>query len=199
MPDGAPEPPDDAFAVARLRGLSPEQFAWSLLQATERIDLHVAQWDANQKKEDSKADGRPAAQSPGKPPEALPDWKRRLAQLEALDRHARTLSAIFAGLPGQPDGDFQPVVDQALHLLNSPAALALVKDAPLLARLSEIDAPDHLADELYLSLFSRRPEAEETAEVHHALDSSRTPQARREALRPLVWGLLLSSEFRLSH
>ncbi|MCC7421049.1 MAG: DUF1549 domain-containing protein [Planctomycetaceae bacterium] len=198
LPEGVQESPVDGFAAAKLRGLSPEQFAWSLLQATGRVEEHVARWEAQQK-----AKSKPATNSPTPPAdtpmEATPVWKARLVQLDALDRQARTLSAVFAGLPGQPDGDFQPVVDQALHLLNSPAILALVKDAPLLSRLSEIDTPEPVAEELYLSLLSRRPDAEEVAAVRSVIEAAKTAKERRDALQPLVWGLLLSAEFRLNH
>ena len=39
---------------------------------------------------------------------------------------ARRLITAFAGLPGQAEGDFQPIVDQALYLRNSTKLLAAV-------------------------------------------------------------------------
>lgn len=181
--------PDEALAVARLRGLSPEQMSWSVLQAAGRIEQHVVQLAANQE--------FALAESPDEPF----FWKTRLAQLEPLDRQARTLTAVFAGLPGQPDGDFQPVVDQALHLLNSPAMLTLIQDAPgtLVTRLTAMMDVELLADELYLSVLSRRPETEEIAEVRRMLVRAASTAERRTTVIALVWGLLLSSEFRLNH
>jgi len=48
-------------------------------------------------------------------------------------------------------------------------------------------------------VLSRRPDAEETAEVGRVLASLRSPDERRESLTGLIWGLMLSSEFRLNH
>lgn len=181
--------PDNLFAVAPLRGLTAEQLSWSVLQATGRIEQHFKQLENQQKNTPSKSD------------ENVPAWKVQMTQLEPLERQTRVLTAAFAGLPGQAEGDFQPIVDQALHLLNSPTMLPLVQDqsSPLLARLTEITAVDPLADEIYLSILSRRPDPDERAAVQQLVQATPSPAERREALMILVWGLLLSSEFRLNH
>ncbi len=189
LPEGVKELPDEAFAAAPLRGLSPEQLSWSLLQATGRIEQHFSQFAAKQKSDAAKPDDAP------------PAWTARATQLEPLERQTRPLITVFAGLPGQPDGDFQPVVDQALHLLNSPAMLPLLRDelSNLLKRLTAISEIEPLAEELYLSVLSRRPNADETAQVRELMESKKSPEERREPLTALIWGLLLSSEFRLNH
>ncbi len=189
LPEGVKELPDEAFAAAPLRGLSPEQLSWSLLQATGRIEQHFSQFAAKQKSDAAKPDDAP------------PAWTARATQLEPLERQTRPLITVFAGLPGQPDGDFQPVVDQALHLLNSPAMLPLLRDelSNLLKRLTAISEIEPLAEELYLSVLSRRPNADETAQVRELMESKKSPEERREPLTALIWGLLLSSEFRSNH
>jgi hypothetical protein len=226
----------DAFAVAALRGLSPEQFAWSLLRAAGRYDA-------------SRPD---AAASSAKPD--LPPWRQRQKQLEPLERQAKAMASVFAPLPGQPDGEFQPAVDHALFLLNNPAISGLAQSAPtsLAGRLEKIDATPALADELYLSVLGRRATTEERALVDEILanaspsnaspsnaspsnagptgmgstgagpsnagptgagpskspltgvsptagNGTATAAARRDALQGLVWGLMLSAEFRLNH
>ena len=189
LPKGVNELPDDAFAAAPLRGLSPEQLSWSLLQATGRIEQHSSQLAANRKSDAVKPDQAP------------PAWKIRATQLEQLERQSRPLITVFAGLPGQPDGDFQPVVDQALHLLNSPTMLPLLRDEPstLLKRLTAFSETEPLAEELYLCVLSRRPNADEAAQVRELIESKKSAEDRREPLTALIWGLLLSSEFRLNH
>lgn len=189
LPEGVKELSDDAFAAALLRGLSPEQLSWSLLQATGRIEQHFSRLEAQ------------PMSAASKPDDAPPAWKLRMTQLEPLERQTRPLITVFAGLPGQPDGDFQPVVDQALHLLNSPAMLPLLRDEPstLLNRLTAISETQPLAEELYLSVMSRRPIADETAQVRELIESKKSAEDRREPLTALIWGLLLSSEFRLNH
>lgn len=189
LPEGVTELPGDAFAVAPLRGLSPEQLSWSLLQATGRIEQHF-----------SRLDSQPAL-ADSNPGEVLPAWKLRLTRLEPLERQTRLMVAVFAGLPGQPDGNFQPVVDHALHLLNNSTMLSLLRDEPstLLKRLTAISEPEPLAEELYLSVLSRRPSAVEVAQVRQMIEELKTPAERQEPLTALIWGLLLSSEFRLNH
>jgi len=189
LPPEAPTVPDDAFAVAPLRGLTAEQLGWSLLQVSGRLEHHFEQAEAKRKSDAPKPDDLP------------PLWKSRLLQLEPLERQARTLITVFAGLPGQPEGDFQPVVDQSLHLLNSPSILPLLQDQPgtLLTKLLASAEVEPLADELYLSVLSRRSDADELAEIRQLLPASVSSGERRERLQSLIWGLMLSSEFRLNH
>jgi hypothetical protein len=136
-------------------------------------------------------------------PTAVPEpvWKVKMARNEALERQTASLIAAFSGLPGQPESGFQPVVDQALYLRNSAKLLPLLQDDPgtLLARLSMLAEIETVAEELYLSVLSRKPTAAEVAEVRHLLEPATTPADRREPLQAMLWGLLLSSEFRLNH
>ena len=188
--DAGTELPAGSFAVAPLRGLSPEQLRWSLLQATGRTELHYARLEAQA----SKAEPMPTTA-----PE--PAWKVKAARNEALERQTGSLIAAFAGLPGQPEADFQPVVDQALYLRNSTKLLPLLQADPgtLLARLNSLTDAAPVAEGLYLSVLSRKPTADEAAEVGRLLEAAKTPADRGEALQALLWGLLLSAEFRLNH
>jgi hypothetical protein len=189
LPVGVTQIPEDSFAVASLRGLTPEQLSWSILRATGRVEQHI---DLIEAKRNASMVESADTQSA---------WESYAEQLEPLERQSRTLVSVFAGLPGQPDGDFQPIVDQALHLLNSPTMLPLIRDEPstLLTRLTAISETDLLAEELYLSVLSRHPNTEEIAQVNGLIDSRKPPEERREPLTALIWGLLLSSEFRLNH
>jgi len=191
LPAGVKESPDDAFAVAPLRGLTAEQLRWSLLQATGRIEQHYAKLATAARK--ASADKKPSA--------AEPEWKTKLAANDALERQSATLITAFAGLPGQAEGAFDPVVDQALYLKNSVKLLPLLQDEPgtTLARLGAIVDRASLAEELYLSVLARRPTSDEIDEVRRILGEAKSPEATREALQALVWGLLSSAEFRLNH
>jgi len=211
LPAGAGPPPAEAYAVAPLRGLTAEQLRWSWLQATGRIDQHYAKLDAAAQKPAPpkksepaktaapKTDAAKTAAAPSSGPE--PAWKTRLAANQALERLSATLLTAFAGLPGQAEGEFQPVVDQALYLRNSEKLLPLLADEPgtTLARLGAMSESAPLAEELYLSVLARRPTPVETGEVSRLLSESKTPAERRETLQSLLWGLLLSAEFRLNH
>lgn len=183
-------PAEVALAAAPLRGLSAEQLRWSILQATGRIDRHYAGLDAQLKKN-----------SPVLETQLEPAWKIKAARNEALERQTVSLLAAFTGLPGQPESGFQPVVDQALYLRNSVKFLPLLQDetGTLLARLNQLSDEERVAEELYLAVHSRKPTADETAEVRHLLQSAKSSAERRESLQALLWGLMLSTEFRLNH
>jgi hypothetical protein len=204
LPSGVKELPDEAFAVAPLRGLTAEQLRWSFLQATGRIEQHYARLDAAAKKappaKQPSADKK-ATEAESKPSEPEPVWKVKHTRNEALERQTVSLITAFAGLPGQSEADFQPVVDQALYMRNSTKLLPLLQDEPgtMLARLGAMADVEPLAEELYLCVLSRRPTADETNEVKQLLASTKTPAERREPLQALLWGLLLSAEFRLNH
>jgi hypothetical protein len=71
------------------------------------------------------------------------------------------------------------------------------RDANLVARLGELDSPDAVAEELYLSVFSRVPTSEERSEVSEYL--AQFTDRRDAALGDLAWALLSSIEFRLNH
>jgi len=235
LPESTATAPD-AFAVAALRGLSPEQFAWSLLRAAGRYDADRSGTSRSDKdrsdkdrsdKDRSDKDRSDVAASSAQP--ELPPWRQRQKQLEPLERQAKAIASVFAPLPGQPDGEFQPAVDHALFLLNNPAVAGLAQSAPtsLAGRLEKIDATPDLADELYLSVLGRRATTEERALVDETLANATSTStastgtsptnapptgtrttagngtahaaARRDALQGLVWGLMLSAEFRLNH
>ena len=67
----------------------------------------------------------------------------------------------------------------------------------LLDRLSKLTEPAAVADELYLSVYTRRPAADEAAAVAEFLTGR--DQDRMAALQELVWALLASVEFRFAH
>lgn len=198
LPKGGQNPPAAAFAVAPLRGLTAEQLRWSLLQATGRIEQHDVKLAAAAKKvtpSKQTAQDKPTSSSPE------PAWKVQLTRNEALERQTATLVSAFAGLPGQSEGDFQPIVDQALYMRNSKALLPLLQAEPdtTLARLEAMTAVEPLAEEMYLSVLARKPTSDETIEVKQLLAKAKTSDERCESLQALMWGLLLSAEFRLNH
>ncbi len=93
----------------------------------------------------------------------------------------------------------EPGVSQVLHLLNSPALHAkLSHEGGTVARLVRQKADDgELADELYLTFYSRPPTPRERAAAVEYLRSA--PGARRQAAEDLAWSLLNSLEFVFNH
>jgi hypothetical protein len=104
----------------------------------------------------------------------------------------------FANPAREAEDDFAPSLKAALFVLNDDAVLTLLqpKSGNLVDRLGKL-ADDKVADELYLSVLTRPPSAEEKAEVQKYLTkhASRKPTA----LTNLAWALLASSEFAANH
>lgn len=179
----------DMGQVARLRALSPEQFAFGLLTATGSFDSFRA---AAEKKIESE------------PPEALKNAPAETAAaVRAAHLEARTIQeasgflATVAGLQGDPlAGDFQSSVNQALWLGNSPEITGWVQSAAsgLAARAPD---PAALAEEAFLAVLSRLPDEAERAEVAAAV-AARTDD-RAAAVAEVLWALLASSEYRFNH
>jgi hypothetical protein len=93
----------------------------------------------------------------------------------------------------------EPGVGQVLYLLNSPGLHAkLTHENGTVARL-ERHLPDDaaLADELYLTFFSRHPTDEERGVAAGHL--ARDPARRRQAAEDLAWSLMNTLEFLYNH
>ncbi len=93
----------------------------------------------------------------------------------------------------------EPSVAQVLHLLNAPEIHGkLTHDGGTIARLVRQHADDgKLAEELYLTFYSRLPTA---AEAAFALGHLRKdPARRRQAAEDLAWSMMNSLELLFNH
>ncbi|HUY93383.1 MAG TPA: DUF1549 and DUF1553 domain-containing protein [Pirellulales bacterium] len=92
----------------------------------------------------------------------------------------------------------EPSVAQVLHFLNSPEIEAkLTHEAGRIKRLAESIADDgELADELYLTIFSRWPAPEER---RAAIENLANSGDRRQAAEDQAWAMLNSLEFIFNH
>ena len=212
LPVGADQkrpPGPSEFAVAALRPLTPEQLGWSVLQVTGRLPSRIERFDRKLREAADKKTGK----TPGKASETNtkktgdaqlgPDdrnWQAHRQAYRELAGELAGLFTVFSRLPGQPDNGFQPSVDQALFLLNSEQMVKFTRDFQLLDRLTKLaDKPDELASRLYLAILSRPPADEERREVTRLLEGSENRDQRRQVIRRITWGLLVSAEFRLNH
>jgi hypothetical protein len=208
-PEASPElaePPH--FAVAALRPASPEQLAWSLMQA---VGLLAATRTEVQWRLDG-ADPRMKAILDLDPKRrALRETTIEEQVYARLEPSAGAFLTHFGGVQGQPQeaAEATSTVDQALFITNGEPLRGWLSPAPgwLIGRSNALADPSAVAEELYLSVLSRRPTADERAEVASYL-ASRTAnlaktqnpaQERLAALRELAWGLLASTEFRFNH
>lgn len=104
----------------------------------------------------------------------------------------------FASEPKEEPVDYTPAVKQALFLLNDSKLLDLLKpqSGNLIERLNVI--PDEqLADELFLSIFTRLPDEGERELISSHI-AENTGQ-REVAIRRLAWAMLTSMEFAVNH
>jgi hypothetical protein len=171
---GAPAADPSWFVVGMVRPLSPEQFAWSLLQATGQLDL------------ERKAQGAKATE----------------AALQAkFAPQIATFANLFGGTPGDPSSaqDFEATLDQTLFLRNGGVVRTWLtpNGSNLVGRLVPIKESAAFADELYLSVLARRPAADEQKLIADFLE--RHTADRAAALPELAWALLSSAEFRFNH
>lgn len=105
----------------------------------------------------------------------------------------------FAYPPREPEEEFNPTLKAALFLLNDKAILAWLNPKPgnLIDRLQKITDDGKLAEEMYLSVLTRLPTAEEKQEVVRFLGERK--DRRPAALRNLTWALIGSTEFCVNH
>jgi hypothetical protein len=84
-------------------------------------------------------------------------------------------------------------------LVNSPVLRGWLapRNGNLVDRLGKLKDDGAVAEEVYLSVLTRRPTTEERNEV---LAYLKTPnKARQSALQEIVWALVTSAEFRFNH
>ena len=104
----------------------------------------------------------------------------------------------FANSAKVPEDEISASVKGALFLLNDDTFLKLLIKRPgnLQDRLSKIKENDKLAEELYLTLFTRLPDHEELETVKSYLQSH---PHRNKAIQQLTWAMLSSMEFYVNH
>jgi hypothetical protein len=197
-----PLPNDSLFAQAILKPLAPDQFAWSVMQATGETNVHrqAINPDSLELDADLKAKLKAGPVEADKQP--LVDKAIEAALHKALVGYEQRFVQLFGGTPGQPPEGFESTTDQVLFLANDGAMMGFLRPrggnlAERLLKLPE-DNPQQIAEELFLSTLTRRPTAEDVADVTGYL-SGQTGPARGAAVQELIWAAISSSEFRFNH
>jgi hypothetical protein len=178
------------FSVGSLRQLSPEQLAWSMMQATGILQAQLVA---------STAEVTQATVAQNMPPDAAAQ-QRQVEQsvFTKLQPQSQPLVNLFAAGAGQPQQEFFATVDQALFFANGDLLKSWLTPAGenLVARLAKIEDVKALSEDLYLSVLTRRPSDAEVAAVGAYLTARADKPA---ATSELAWSLLTSSEFRFNH
>ena len=181
----------DKFALTGVSHLSPEQLCWSMLQATGQVDAQstAAAADFNKKnplKKDQKEDAvRTEARA------------RHVEQFvyDKLKGNTAQFVKLFGGGAGEPQGDFYATADQALYFANGGTVRGWL--GSLAGRLGKLEDSKGLAEEMYLTLLTRRPTAVETEAVAKFLAARK--KDKPAAISEMTWGLMTSTEFRFKH
>ncbi len=183
------------FSIAVVQPLSPEQLAWSILHTTGYVDRQRSSVQAALDKK-----------SPLKPEEKQDTEKLAAREQEVEKQTQAKLKGIidrfvklFAAASGQPQDDFFATVDQALFFRNGGELQSWLAPSGgnLTDRLQNIEDAKTLAEELYLSILTRFPTAQETADVAEYLS---LPEVNKpKAVQDMAWALLTSAEFRFQH
>ena len=167
---GADKLPEELFLAAKERPLSAEQLTRSFLRATGE-EARVA------------------------------EGKEKTAGGTAITRQvfAKAFTAALANAPREPELNVNPTLRAALFLRNNEFVLWSLQRRPgnLTDRLAGLADAGAVADEIYFSILSRPPVAEEKEQVakylaKHAAD-------REKAVGHLAWAMLSSMEFFANH
>jgi hypothetical protein len=179
------------FVVGPIRPLSPESLAWSVMQSTGMAQRQHVTEEAALKKKDPKAWEAANADS-------------RARQLEEavynkLKGNVKEFVTLFGAGSGVPQEEFFATVDQALFLSNAGRVRGWVAPSGgnLADRLNKLEDPKAFAEELYLSVLTRRPLELEVAYVKQYLQ--KRTKDRAVATGEIIWALLTSTEFRFNH
>ncbi len=201
MPAGmtAEQAAPERFAVANLKPLSPEQFAFSLMEAAGISDAERA------KQTPKVAADKLLKDLPADSPEHAELRAKLIEQTvhDALRANVPQFVTLYGSSAGEPEQDFQATVNQALFFNNGSLMQAWLnpRSTSLLQRLSSSQNVPTEVDEVYLAILTRLPSPEERAEAIALIGNSgaESPAAQVERFKLLAWALMASSEFRFNH
>jgi hypothetical protein len=169
LPKGVDKPARELFLTAIERKLSAQQLMWSILEASGERQRHLTP-----KRDDG-------------------------LKVESIAELQTKFVKAFGNPAREPEEEASPSLKAALFLLNNATVLDWLTPRPgnLIERLSQIADDEKTADELYLSVLTRRPSSEERQAVRDYLKQKTANRA--SALSQLAWSLLASTEFSVNH
>lgn len=198
------------FAVGVFAQMSPEVLFQSMLHATGEWEIVqnriVAEFERKLLESQKPAPAKEEKKDPKKKPEPKlteADRARYLAeQTEVKLKTGYTrFVRLFGGQAGQPQTEFYATADQALFLENDGGIRSWIRPNGnnLCGRLSKLTTSEEIADQLYLSILSRRPQPEEKNKMVSFLSEAESPKEKIAVIQDLAWALLTSVEFRFRH
>jgi len=180
-----PPLPESAYLAAALKPLTPEQLAWSTMQAVGLVETTRSEHIARFKEEDPSFDPNDMAQA----------IQLERAVHDSLQPHVDTFVAVFASKADR----FSATASQALFLENGELITEWLtpSNGNLLERLLQTGDAEAATRELYLTVLSRPPTDEELEQLVAFLGAYDDDQmtGMTEATR----AILCSAEFRFNH
>jgi len=184
------------FAIGTIESLTPEELGWSVLEATGMIarQRQTVVAELNKKSPLKPADKKDSAKVLAR--------KNQVEQtvFDKLKGSVGTFVSLYGAAAAQPQDDFFSTVDQALFMANGGEVKGWLTPGGgnLTDRLVKMTEDRKLAEELYLSVLTRRPTDDEVGELADYL-KERGKKQRTEAIQEVTWALLTSAEFRFNH
>ncbi len=183
------------FTIASLKPLTPEQLCWTVFRVT---GVYERYWQAEVAELDK---AKPLTEEQKNDPAQVAARITELEQktFDKLKGNIGVFVSLYGAAAGQPQGDFFSTADQALFAANGGSINSWVAPAGnnVTERIAKQEDPRVAAEELYLTVLTRPPTADETTEVVSYL--SNRAADKPVAAQELVWGLLNSAEFRFNH
>jgi hypothetical protein len=171
LKSGVEPPSPSKFATAQLKPLSPEQLAYAVMQATGFTDAERL---------------------------ALGKNLNEAAVQARLAGNLGPFRNMFGTRAGEPEDGFNASLDQTLFLKHGQAIRGLIaqRSGNLLDRVLKLTDNAAVADELFLSIFTRPASPEEKQDIADALKGQSN---RPAAMAEVIWALIASAEFRFVH
>ena len=177
------------FQCGHILPLTAEQLTWSISEALGIVE----QKRRNLRKQADEQQKTAQADEKKEPP----SQKELVKSL-----HTQVENALYDFIfnvhdhHGQPDGNYQATAKEALFLSHSKklqdwieeAAQRWIDESPVVSNAETV------AEKLYLTILSRKPNSEEAALVRGYLVAR--AEEPKTALRDLIWALLSCTEFR---
>ena len=160
------------YATARERHLTAAQMTRAFLIATAELDRVTKTAKADPASDDKKY--------------TLPDFEKAFI-------------AALANAPKEPELQVNPTLRSSLFLRNGDHVLWAVKPRAgnLVERVMKLPTPDAMAEELYLSILTRMPDAEEKTMFSTWMNKPGVEKAT--AVGDFAWALLSSTEWFVNH
>ena len=172
------------YTTALLKPLTPEQLAWSIMQAVGVIDTTRTELLSN-------ADRETAVESSGD------DFELEQNIHAELSKHVTVFVEAFAS--ASDSSGFDATASQALFLMNAPLLTKWLEPANgnLAQRALDLGDARAVAREVYLSTLTRLPNEIENQQIVAFLRQFGDDQ--KSGVQELIRAILCSAEFRFNH